>query len=44
MMRRRSASVAIAVTLQQLAEGKSSGWTDDQETGPAGAPKVERHP
>ena len=28
---RRSAAVAVAVTLQQLAEGKISGWTADQE-------------
>lgn len=31
MLTRRSAAVAIAVTLQQLADGKISGWTDDQE-------------
>ena len=30
-MTRRSASVAIAVTLQQLADGKRSGWMADQE-------------
>ena len=30
-MPRRSASVAIAATLQLLAEGKRSGWTEDQE-------------
>lgn len=28
---RRSAAVAVAVTLHQLAEGKISGWTADQE-------------
>lgn len=31
MQTRRSAAVAIAVTLQQLADGKISGWTVDQE-------------
>ena len=31
MMIRRSAAVAVAVTLQQLIAGKSSGWTADQE-------------
>lgn len=31
MPTRRSAAVAIAVTLQQLADGKISGWTADQE-------------
>lgn len=31
MTLRRSAAVAIAVTLHQLREGKTSGWTPDQE-------------
>jgi hypothetical protein len=31
MKTRRSAAVAVAVTLQQLVSGKNSGWTDDQE-------------
>ncbi len=30
-MIKRSAAVAIAVTLQQLVSGKTTGWTDDQE-------------
>lgn len=30
-MSRKSAAVAIAVTLQQLVAGKTSGWTKDQE-------------
>ena len=30
-MMRRSVAVAIAITLQQLIEGKTSGWTFDQE-------------